>query len=577
MKKIQILIITLVIVLLLGCATFATLYFATDIFKSNKDMFYKYAFQISPTKIIDLNTMNKYQERLENESNTDNGSLSLKMYSGDEEYINETFDFSAQSNPRADFASAKIDMKQNDEKKLTVDYLRNKDLYGLRFEDVIKQYIVFENNNLKEFAQKLGANSIIIDNIPNKLEMQDKEVMSEEEQKTIEQIFTKYINIAIEQIPNESYSKLKNESITLDDKEVKANGYELLIDSNKLREILIEVLKTVKDDEQVYSLIKKVSETEINFEEYQTTVESAIKQISESSETFNIYLKVYKQGTKTVKLSVFVEPNESNKIEISLEKLENSYNFLLEMQNTKEGTEVTININRNISEQGKKDIIGSIIMIQNNTELGNITFEYSREGEYDSNNIKTNFKFDSTMAGMDMNISFLYNNTKIFGENVETEEFEEGDYAIINQYNADQISNLTKNLITMIYEKIDEESTFFGSIGNIMTNNSLYAKAREAAEENTREEAQLMQELNNKAGSQAMEMFNYKFTPYEGVQSGANVKTLISAIEQNNISNSTNKVEYNTTITEVDSSNKYNVSFEKDSEGYINKAIIEEQ
>ena len=42
MKKVQILIISLVIILVLGCATFATLYFATDIFKSEKEMFYKY-------------------------------------------------------------------------------------------------------------------------------------------------------------------------------------------------------------------------------------------------------------------------------------------------------------------------------------------------------------------------------------------------------------------------------------------------------------------------------------------------------------------------------------------------------
>lgn len=476
MKKIQILIITLVIVLLLGCATFAALYFATDTFKSDKEMFYKYASQISATEIIDFNTMNKYQERLENESNTDNGSISLKIYSGDEEYINEAFEFSAKSNPSADFASAKIDMKQNDEKKLTVDYLRNKDLYGLKFEDLIKQYIVIENNNLKEFANKFEMN--YVDAIPDKIEIQNVEKVNQEE---LKQIFDKYLNIAIEQIPKENYSKIKNETIYLDDKEIKANGYELAIDSNKLREILIEVLKTVKDDEQVYSLIKTVGKTEIDFEQYQTTIESVIKQIPESDETFNVYLRVYKQGTKAVKLSAFVKPNESNKIEISLEKLENNYNFLLEMQNTKEGTEVTININKNTSEQGKEDIIGSIIMIQNNTELGNITFEYSREGEYNSNNIKTNFKIDSTMAEMNMNISFIYNNTKNFGENVETEKFEDGDYAVLNQYNADQISNLIQNLITMIYEKIDEESTIFGTIIN--ANKELINSAQNASQE----------------------------------------------------------------------------------------------
>ena len=43
MKKIQILIIVLVSILVLGCVTFAVVYFATDTFKSDRDLFYKYA------------------------------------------------------------------------------------------------------------------------------------------------------------------------------------------------------------------------------------------------------------------------------------------------------------------------------------------------------------------------------------------------------------------------------------------------------------------------------------------------------------------------------------------------------
>lgn len=64
---------------------------------------------------------------------------------------------------------------------------------------------------------------------------------------------------------------------------------------------------------------------------------------------------------------------------------------------------------------------------------------------------------------------------------------------------------------------------------------------------------------------------------YEGVQRGSAVKTLISTIDSNNTTILENKIECNKTITDIDSSKNYIVSFEKDSEGYINKAIIEEQ
>lgn len=572
MKKIQVLIITLVIILLLGCATFATLYFATDIFKSNKDMFYKYISQISVGDTLVANEYSKYQERLKNEDNTNKGNVSISVKGNNEEVINEEFDFETKSKPGEDFASAKIDMKQNDEKKLTIDYLRNEDLYGLRFEDVIKQYIVLENNNLKEFAQKLGIENT--DNMPNKLEIQDKVVMGEEEQKAIEQILTKYMNIAIEQIPNENYSKLKKENITLDDKELSADGYQLTINGDLLKEILINVLNSMKEDEEVYNLLSKLSETEFKLENYKETIQSSIDAISQENSKINISLKVYKQGKKTIKLVGIIESEEeSGKIELSVEKLQDKYDFLLDITSDDSKTNIIFNLNKNIDVQEKEDILCSILINQDNEEVANATIEILREGKLDSQNIKNSFKIDINFSAEDMNINIAYDNTKNFGENIETEKFKEEDYAIINQFDAEQISNLTRNVITMIYERIDEESTIFGLMEMTMTNDSLYTKARETAQENEG----LMQELNNKAGSQAMEMFNYKFTPYEGVQSGANVKTLISAIEQNNISNATNKVEYNTTITEVDSSNKYNVSFEKDSEGYINKAIIEEQ
>ena len=484
MKKIQVLIITLVIILLLGCATFATLYFATDIFKSNKDMFYKYISQISVGDTLVANEYSKYQERLKNEDNTNKGNVSISVKGNNEEVINEEFDFETKSKPGEDFASAKIDMKQNDEKKLTIDYLRNEDLYGLRFEDVIKQYIVLENNNLKEFAQKLGIENT--DNMPNKLEIQDKVVMGEEEQKAIEQILTKYMNIAIEQIPNENYSKLKKENITLDDKELSADGYQLTINGDLLKEILINVLNSMKEDEEVYNLLSKLSETEFKLENYKETIQSSIDAISQENSKINISLKVYKQGKKTIKLVGIIESEEeSGKIELSVEKLQDKYDFLLDITSDDSKTNIIFNLNKNIDSQEKEDILCSVLINQDNEEVANATIEILREGRLDSQNIKDSFKIDINFSAENMNINIAYDNTKNFGENIETEKFKEEDYAIINQFDAEQISNLTRNVITMIYERIDEESTIFGSIIN--ANIGLFNSAQNAVEKTRKE------------------------------------------------------------------------------------------
>ena len=79
MRKMQITIIALAIVLLLGCATFATLYFATDIFKSDKEMFYKYISQIRIGDIIATDEYSRYQERVKNENNTNKGNVSINV------------------------------------------------------------------------------------------------------------------------------------------------------------------------------------------------------------------------------------------------------------------------------------------------------------------------------------------------------------------------------------------------------------------------------------------------------------------------------------------------------------------
>ena len=539
MKKIQVLIITLVIILLLGCATFATLYFATDIFKSDKEMFYKYISQITVEDTLVADEYSKYQERLENEDNTNKGNISISVKGNNEELIDEEFDFETKSKPGENFASAKIDMKQNDEKKLTIDYLRNEDLYGLRFEDLIKQYIVLENNNLKEFAQKLGIENT--DNIPNKIEIQNEVVISEEEQKEVEQIFTKYINIAIEQIPNENYSKLKSENITFNDEQINADGYQLTISSDLLNEILINLLNSIKEDEDVYNLLSKLSETELELENYKETIQTAIDTISEEDSELNITLKVYKQGKKTIKLVGIIEQEEeSAKMEFSVEKLEDKYNFLL--------------------------------FITSDDEKTNITIKISREGKLDSQNIKSNFSIDINY--LDANINIVYDNTNSFEETVEKEEFKEDDYAIINQFEKDQIGNLFTNLIDMICERIDEEKTILG-IQSTLNENLFQAayKSKISNQEATQEEEGTVQLFEN----QSIEVFNIRFTSYEGIQSGASVKTLISAIEQNNMTDPTHKIDYNSTITSIESSKKYNISFEKDSEGYISKAIIEEQ
>lgn len=85
--------------------------------------------------------------------------------------------------------------------------------------------------------------------------------------------------------------------------------------------------------------------------------------------------------------------------------------------------------------------------------------------------------------------------------------------------------------------------------------------------------------VNATASAADMEksIFNIQFEEYGGLITGNGVNALLNTIEAKNDANLDHQVECNKTITDIDSSENYIVSFEKDSEGYINKVIIEEQ
>ncbi len=93
MKKVQILIITLVTILLIGCVSFAVLYYTTDIFKSNKDLFVKYAGQIDFKNFINLEEYNNYSKRAKTEGHGNEGEFSIKL-SQEDQIIDESIKYS---------------------------------------------------------------------------------------------------------------------------------------------------------------------------------------------------------------------------------------------------------------------------------------------------------------------------------------------------------------------------------------------------------------------------------------------------------------------------------------------------
>jgi len=475
MKKTQIIIITIALILTLGCVgTFAVLFFATDIFKSEQKMFYKYISQIDLKEFIDLESYNTYSERLTTAGHANEGEFYIELVN-DAETINESVKYDGYSDPVNKTENYDISINKDNDTLLAMNYLRNQDLYGLQFKDVINQYIVVENNNLKEFAAKMGVEDT--SQIPNKIEIPESNINYEE----LNTVLNTYLNIAMQEIPEDNYSKIKKQEISLGDDKVEADGYQVKLKVKDVQKIFNKVLENAKNDEQLFNLLNS---EEITFEDYQMAIEELLSEISEeipSEENVEVItISVYKQGKDTVKLSLELVIDEDENVEISVENTAKGMTIKCiatakYYDETEYGTITTVT--KTASSEEEKKIECSIISTEDNEEIGRANINLGRTGNLTSNNVSISLDCSITSEDINFNIN-LASNTNFAAVPLEG-KFTQGNHLVINGLEREQITNLFTNLGSMLGEKLKDE--MFVSIIN--SNNNLFETAQQATQE----------------------------------------------------------------------------------------------
>lgn len=360
---------------------------------------------------------------------------------------------------------------------LTVNYLRNQDLYGIMFKEIVNQYIVVENNNLKEFASKLGVQDI--DKIPNKIESTKiSENVNIEEIKTL---VNKYLNVAIEEIPEDNYSKIEREEILLGDKTTQADGYQIKLKLKDIQSILVKVLENAKNDEKLFNLINK---SNMAFEDYQNNINDALAELSgEISNEENINfanIKVYKQEKELVKISINLMLEEKE-TEISLNKTRKglALQYIGRDKSNDSSNEniITITKTSNTAEQESFEV--NILNKANGEEKEDYNITLNRTGTLTSDNVVFDMLMPITVKGGNINIQFK--TTTNFSATPKFEEFKEGNHLVINGVAPEQLNNLFTNLGTKISEKLKDEM-LVSLIGSTI-NDELYQSAEQAKQQ----------------------------------------------------------------------------------------------
>ena len=554
-----IIIISILIVLLL--VVFVVLYFCTDLLKSDKQLFFKYASQLVETEggfvenNIEAFYNKKQQMPYENEGKFD---FTVDLGNNTNEQIDIANDFVVNFSGKTDKTNNKaeqnIELKYSDDVSWPLIYRHDGDIYGIQTDYVSSKYVAVENNNLKEFAEKVGMTDT--SDVPEKIEiLEDKANFeyTEEEKQTVQE---KYMTILENQFRDDQFQTEKNDDGT--------TRYILTMTNEELKNLVIALLNELKTDDVTLGKINNIlSEQDLYTN---NTIEAEdIDSIIESLQEGN---------TEEGEVQFIVAQKDSKLISISLNQNDNN------IQLTKNNQEDSVNYS--ISVNFKFDTGLSSV----ETIGGTIYFSANYSGLNELNAVKENYELG--IAVQDNNgqqvgkYTYQFENNVNFVDSVNIDGLNEENAMILNNYEEESIQNfmtqLGERISNVNAEQMEKIGFNYGnpmilmiptSLGNVLLAQNLDSTISESNMENSE-----------------VQTFNNLFLKYESNQRGTLVKSLIQEIENSNDNNESQvELEFsglglirNEDLAlageYIDNSNTYEISFEYDDTGRINKVVI---
>lgn len=554
-----IIIISILIVLLL--VVFGVLYFCTDLLKSDKQLFFKYASQLVETEggfvenNIEAFYNKKQQMPYENEGKFD---FTVDLGNNTNEQIDIANDFVVNFSGKTDKTNNKaeqnIELKYSDDVSWPLIYRHDGDIYGIQTDYVSSKYVAVENNNLKEFAGKVGMTDT--SDVPEKIEVPENTTSfeyTEEEKQTVQE---KYITILENQFRDDQFQAERNEDGTI--------RYILTMTNEELKNLVIALLNELKTDDVTLGKINNIlSEQDLYTN---NTIEAEdIDSIIESLQEGN---------TEEGEVQFIVAQKNSKLVSISLNQNDN--NIQLTKNNQEDSVNYSISVNFKFDTGLSR--IGTI--------GGTVYFSANYSGLNELNTVKENYELG--IAVQDNNgqqvgkYTYQFENNVNFVDSVNIDGLNEENAMILNNYEEESIQNfmtqLGERISNVNAEQMEKIGFNYGnpmilmiptSLGNVLLAQNLDSTISESNIENSE-----------------VQTFNNLFLKYESNQRGTLVKSLIQEIENSNDNNESQvELEFsglglirNEDLAlageYIDNSNTYEISFEYDDTGRINKVVI---
>lgn len=316
-------------------------------------------------------------------------------------------------------------------------YAKTGDALGFTVPDLMNENIVVKNENLKELARKLGMAEEEVEQVPDKISLEEimklaKKSENDAEREELIEILKKYQK-PLEKVVEELLVVEKDKTIEINDTAIVTEKHSLPLTEKDGYELIKTILVVAKDDEDLYNSIKEDDEevlADITFEEWQAEIEKSIVDM-EKSITSGDDEKI------VLEISAYVKGNDTMAMELSIPSEEMLFRLATLNQKDFYYTELVLGV-----ETDEVKIIVETITEENSYD-GSIGIAVNSEGV----NVDMNILDYSVKHSNEANIEKL-DLTKDFVLNDKTEE----------EINAkfEEISNNITNYSTIIMEKAPE-------------------------------------------------------------------------------------------------------------------------
>ncbi len=314
MKNKKIIISTVAIILLI-CAILGVLYFKTDLFKTDQQLFYKYIGQI---EMMDSNFIKQYDnanKKITKNTNSSNMNIDFELMGQNLEpsSVESQKLLNIKSNGLQNSLTGQsyrdFMFSNNEENFLTLKYLKDGNVYGLFADNIVSKYLAVENSNLKDLFAKLGVEDV--SQIPDLIPTNYEEILKIDEE-ILKQLKETYGILLYNNISKEKFYKVKNQD--------KTEIIGVSLTEQETIDVLKLMLDTIKNDNVILNLIVNKAQllnyNNVTIELLQTKIQNIIDEMINTSYSTNdnfLNISLIKQGKLIKKINI--ETNIGNTID----------------------------------------------------------------------------------------------------------------------------------------------------------------------------------------------------------------------------------------------------------------------